>query len=133
MAFFSLLLVVAFLAWLDKGKWYYLALAAVAAALGMCSKENMPLILVTFGVFFLYLLWTRKITLPEKWIRDLIIAVIIFFGIIFTGYSSILDPSRHRFRRRTSFYCNRPLDVAKHNVVSRKSLLGTLRGASQWT
>ena len=86
--FFSLLLVVAFLAWLDKGKWYYLALAAVAAALGMCSKENMPLILVTFGVFFLYLLWTRKITLPEKWIRDLIIAVIIFFGIIFTLYSS---------------------------------------------
>ncbi len=86
--FFSLLLVVAFLAWLDKGKWYYLALAAVAAALGICSKENMPLILVTFGVFFLYLLWTRKITLPEKWIRDLIIAVIIFFGIIFTLYSS---------------------------------------------
>jgi uncharacterized protein (TIGR03663 family) len=86
--FFSLLLVVAFLAWLDKGKWYYLALAAVAAALGMCSKENMPLVLVTFGIFFLYLLWTRKITLPKKWIRDLIIAVIIFAGIICTLYSS---------------------------------------------
>jgi len=87
--FFSLLLVVAFLAWLDKGKWYYLALAAAAGALGMCSKENMPLVLVTFGVFFVYLLWTRKIILPEKWIRDLIIAVIIFFGIIFTLYSSL--------------------------------------------
>ncbi|WP_319379359.1 flippase activity-associated protein Agl23 [uncultured Methanocorpusculum sp.] len=86
--FFSLLLVVAFLAWLDKGKWYYLALASVAVALGMCSKENMPLILVTFGVFFLYLIWTRKITLPKKWIRDLIIAVVIFAGIICTLYSS---------------------------------------------
>lgn len=86
--FFSLLLVAAFLAWLDKSKWYYLALAAAAGALGMCSKENMPLILVTFAIFFLYLLWTRKITLPEKWIRDLIIAAVIFFGIIFTMYSS---------------------------------------------
>ncbi len=86
--FFSLLLVVAFLAWLDKGKWYYLALAALAGAFGMCSKENMPLVIVTFGVFFVYLLWTRKITLPSKWIRDLIIAAVIFFGIIFTLYSS---------------------------------------------
>ena len=86
--FFTLLLVVAFLAWLQKGKWYYLGLAAAAAAFGMCSKENMPLILVTFGVFLLYLIWTRKITLPKKWIRDLIIALVIFFGIIFTLYSS---------------------------------------------
>ncbi len=86
--FFSLLLVVAFLAWLDKGKWYYLALAALAGAFGMCSKENMPLVIVTFGVFFVYLLWTRKITPPSKWIRDLIIAAVIFFGIIFTLYSS---------------------------------------------
>ena len=86
---FSLLLVVAFLAWLDKGKWYYLALAAVSAAFGMCSKENMPLILVTFAIFFLYLLWTRKITLPKKWIRDLVVAFIIFFWIIFTLYSSL--------------------------------------------
>ena len=86
--FFSLLLVVAFLAWLQKGNWYYLALAGAAGAFGMCSKENMPLILVTFAVFVLYLLWSRKITLPKKWIRDAIIALIIFFGIIFTMYSS---------------------------------------------
>jgi predicted membrane-bound mannosyltransferase len=79
---------VAVIAWLQKGHWYYLALAGAAGAFGMCSKENMPLILVTFAVFVLYLLWSRKITLPKKWIRDAIIALIIFFGIIFTMYSS---------------------------------------------
>lgn len=86
--FFSLLIVVAFLAWIQKGKWYYLLLAGVAAALGMCSKENMPLILVTFGLFFLYLVWSRKITLPKSWLRDMILAVVVFFGIIVLFYSS---------------------------------------------
>lgn len=87
-AFFSLLIVVAFLAWIQKGKWYYLLIAGVAAALGMCSKENMPLILVTFGLFFLYLVWSRKITLPKSWLRDMILAVVVFFGIIALFYSS---------------------------------------------
>ncbi|MDE2518292.1 MAG: TIGR03663 family protein [Methanocorpusculum sp.] len=86
--FFSLLIVVAFLAWIQKGKWYYLLLAGIAAALGMCSKENMPIILVTFGLFFLYLVWSRKITLPERWLRDVIFAVAVFFGVIFLFYSS---------------------------------------------
>lgn len=86
--FFSLLIVVAFLAWIQKGKWYYLLIAGIAAALGMCSKENMPLILVTFGLFFLYLVWSRKITLPKSWLRDMILAVVVFFGIIALFYSS---------------------------------------------
>lgn len=86
--FFSLLIVVAFLAWIQKGKWYYLAIAGVAAGLGMCSKENMPLILVTFGLFFLYLVWSRKIVLPTRWLRAMILAALLFFGIICLFYSS---------------------------------------------
>lgn len=86
--FFSLLIVVAFLAWIQKGKWYYLLIAGIAAALGMCSKENMPLILVTFGLFFLYLVWSRKITLPLHWLRDAILAFVVFAGIGCLFYSS---------------------------------------------
>ncbi|MDR0981161.1 MAG: TIGR03663 family protein [Methanocalculaceae archaeon] len=86
--FFSLLIVVAFLAWIQKGKWYYLFAAGIAAALGMCSKENMPIILVMFGLFFLYLVWSRKITFPKHWLRDMILAAAVFFGIIFLFYSS---------------------------------------------
>lgn len=86
--FFSLLMIAAMLAWMSKGKWYYLALAGASAAFGMCSKENMPIIIVTFGVFFVYLLWSRKFTLPKHWVRDALIAVVIFFGIVFTMYTS---------------------------------------------
>lgn len=86
--FFSLLIVVAFLAWIQMGKWYYLAVAGVAAGLGMCSKENMPIILVTFGLFFLCLVWSRKIVLPTRWLRDVILAALLFFGIICLLYSS---------------------------------------------
>ncbi|MDV0443819.1 flippase activity-associated protein Agl23 [Methanorbis rubei] len=86
--FFSLLIVVAFLAWIQKGKWYYLLIAGVSAALGMCSKENMPLVLVTFGLFFLYLVWSRKFVFPKMWLRDIVIAVIAFAGVICLFYSS---------------------------------------------
>ena len=86
--FFSLLIIVAFLAWIQKGKWYYLLIAGIAAALGMCSKENMPLILVTFGLFFLYLVWSRKITLPVHWLRDAVLAFLVFAGIGCLFYSS---------------------------------------------
>ena len=86
--FFSLLLIAAMLAWMTRKKWYWLALAAVAAALGMCCKENMPLIILTFAVFFVYLLWSRKFTLPEGWWKHLVIALIVFFAIVFTMYTS---------------------------------------------
>ncbi|MDO5845776.1 MAG: TIGR03663 family protein [Methanocorpusculum sp.] len=86
--FFSLLMVAAMLAWMSKGKWQYLALAGASAALGLCCKENMPIIILTFAVFFLYLVWSRKFALPKHWIRDALIAAAVFFGIVFTMYTS---------------------------------------------
>ncbi|HJJ39370.1 MAG TPA: TIGR03663 family protein, partial [Methanocorpusculum sp.] len=64
------------------------ALAAVAAALGLCCKENMPLIIITFAVFLVYLLWTKKVILPKNWWKHAIAAVLIFFAIVFTMYTS---------------------------------------------
>lgn len=96
--FFSLLMIAAFLAYIRKSdesegakkgnRWYFLALVGLVAALGLCCKENMPLIIVTFGLFFVYLWWTKKITLPEKFFRDAIIALVIFFAVVFTLYTS---------------------------------------------
>lgn len=86
--FFSLLMIAAFLAYIQKGKWYYLALVGGAGALGLCCKENMPLIIVTFMIFFIYLWWTRKITLPNNFKRDAVIAILVFFAIVFTMYTS---------------------------------------------
>ncbi|HJJ41798.1 MAG TPA: TIGR03663 family protein [Methanocorpusculum sp.] len=86
--FFSLLMAAAFLAWIQKEKWYYLAIAGIGCALGLCSKENMPLIFVTFAVFVIYLLWSRKIRFPKGWVKHLIITLLIFFGIVFTFYTS---------------------------------------------
>lgn len=104
--FFSLLMICAFLAWINrakackekevfvsftKGNWAGTAFAALlgaAAAFGVCSKENMPIVVVTFAVFILYLLWSKKLVLPKSWIRDAAVAVIVFFGIVFTMYTS---------------------------------------------
>ncbi|HJJ59957.1 MAG TPA: TIGR03663 family protein [Methanocorpusculum sp.] len=86
--FFSLLLIAAMLAWMTKKKWYWLVLAGIAAAFGVCSKENMPIIIVTFAVFFLYLLWSKKFTLPKNWGVHLLAAVVVFFAIVFTMYTS---------------------------------------------
>ena len=56
----------------------------------MCSKENIPLILVTFRLFLLYLVWreSRKITLPLYWLRDEVLAFVVFAGIGCLFYSS---------------------------------------------
>ncbi|MDO5847585.1 MAG: TIGR03663 family protein [Methanocorpusculum sp.] len=86
--FFSLLLIAAMLAWMTRKKWYWLVLAGIAAAFGLCSKENMPIIIITFAVFFLYLLWSKKFTLPKNWWIHLIAAVAVFFAIVFTMYTS---------------------------------------------
>ena len=86
--FFSLLMIAAMLAWMTRKKWYWLALAGLAAALGLSCKENMPIIIGTFVIFFLYLLWTKKFTLPKNWWLHLILALIVFFAVVFTFYTS---------------------------------------------
>ena len=86
--FFSLLLIAAMLAWITRKKWYWLSLASAAAALGICCKENMPIIILTFAVFFIYLLWSRKMILPNNWEKHAACAILVFFAIVFTLYTS---------------------------------------------
>ncbi len=86
--FFVLLLVVGLLWYLNRGKLRYLLIAALAVAGGMTLKEDMPIFLVIFGIFGLYLLWSKRITLPVSWKRDVLVSSLVAVGIISLFYSS---------------------------------------------
>jgi len=86
--FFTLLLLVALLYYLEYGKFRYALIAGLAAGLGMSSKENMPFVLVIFGSYLLFLLWRRRITLPPAWRRDILAAAFIAIGLMALLYSS---------------------------------------------
>ena len=86
--FFTLLIVVALLYYLNSGKFRYVLLTAIGVAGGMALKEDMPIFLMIFLIFGLYLLIRRKIVLPKTWIRDALIGIVIAVGIIALLYSS---------------------------------------------
>ncbi|MEA2034966.1 MAG: TIGR03663 family protein [Euryarchaeota archaeon] len=86
--FFTLLLLVALLYYLEYGKFRHLLVGAVATGLGMSSKENMPVVILIFGSFLVYLVWKGKIQLPIHWKRDFILATIVVVGIMAVLYSS---------------------------------------------
>jgi uncharacterized protein (TIGR03663 family) len=86
--FFTLLILVALLWYLNTGKFRYVLLGAIGVAGGMTLKEDMPIFLVIFLLFGLYLLIRRKIVLPKTWKRDALIGIIIAVAIISLFYSS---------------------------------------------
>ncbi len=86
--FFTVLLLLAILAYIEFKKPGWAFLAGFAAACGMCLKEDMPVAILIFGLFFITLLYYRRITLPDTWKRDLIGAVLIAAGIGFLFYTS---------------------------------------------
>ena len=74
--FFTMLLLVAVLYYLECRQRRYVLLAAVAAGLGMCCKENMPIIIGTFGLWLMVLVfWKKKISLHTGWWKDVILWV----------------------------------------------------------
>ena len=87
-AFFTLALLVALLYYFERGQMRYALLAGAAAGLGMSTKENMPIVLLIFGIFILYLVWTRKVRLPARWVRDVVVGGVVVVGIMAVFYSS---------------------------------------------
>jgi uncharacterized protein (TIGR03663 family) len=85
---FTLLVLVALLYYHSSGKLRYAALAGLSAGLGMCCKEDMPILLLIFGIYGLYLLLARKITLPTTWKRDAAISLLFLVGTMLLLYSS---------------------------------------------
>ncbi len=88
MLFFTLLLLVALLYYFERGRTRYLLLAAVALAGGLCCKEEMPIIALIFGSFFLFGIWKGRFTLPPQWKSDLVLALLAVAGLTALLYSS---------------------------------------------
>lgn len=87
--FFTVLLLVALLAYLERKRTAYAVLAGLAAGGGMCLKEDMPLFIVVIVVFGVYLLWRRDVPFPRTWIRDTVIASAVAVGVMALFYSSM--------------------------------------------
>ncbi|MFA7562601.1 MAG: flippase activity-associated protein Agl23, partial [Methanoculleus sp.] len=87
-AFFTMVLLVALLYYFERHKVQYAIIAGAAIGFGMSTKENMPIIVLIFGVYLLYLIWTGKVRLPQRWIRDLVVGGIVAVGIMAVFYSS---------------------------------------------
>ena len=88
-AFFTMVLLVALLYYFERHKMRYALIAGAAIGLGMTAKENMPIIVLIFGVYLLYLVWTRKVRLPTHWVRDLALGALVTVGIMAVLYSSL--------------------------------------------
>ncbi len=86
--FFTFLILVALLAYLEKGRLRYALIAGLGVAGGMTLKEDMPLFLVVLVVFGLILLWKKQIHLPPTWKRDLVCGLLLAIGIMAVFYSS---------------------------------------------
>jgi uncharacterized protein (TIGR03663 family) len=88
MLFFTMLLIVSLLYYFEKGQTRYALAAAVAAAGGLCLKEEMPLILIFLGIFFLYMIIRKKFVLPPSWKVDLVLGIVVIVGIMSVLYSA---------------------------------------------
>jgi len=88
MLFFTFLLLVAILYYLEYGKTRYAIIAAVAMAGGLCCKEEMPIIILIFASFFIYAVWRGNFKLPQDWKYDCILGAFIVFAIMSAMYSA---------------------------------------------
>ena len=87
-AFFSLLFVVAILYYFEYGQRRYMLVAALAAGLGCCSKENMPIILAIFGAFIVAAVVLKWVRLKKGWWVDFILGIAVMFAVGSLFYSS---------------------------------------------
>lgn len=87
-AFFTLLLLVGLLYYLEYGQRRYVLVAALAAGLGCCSKENMPIILLIFGVFLTAAVVLKWVHLKKGWWVDFILGTAVMLAVGSLFYSS---------------------------------------------
>ncbi|MDD1719914.1 MAG: TIGR03663 family protein [Methanoregulaceae archaeon] len=120
--FFTLLILVALLAYLNYGKLRYGILAGIAVAGGMTLKEDMPIFLLIFITFGLYLILRKKITLPREWKRDAAVGILVALGLIILLYSSfgyhweVLVPDATHTLNQTGWYKAVDHWTAMHNM-----------------
>ena len=88
MLFFTMLLLVAVLYWFERGQTRFAVLAAIAAAGALSCKEEMPIIIIIFALFFAFSAWKGRFTLPLQWKADLALCVVLVVAIMSVLYSA---------------------------------------------
>jgi uncharacterized protein (TIGR03663 family) len=86
--FFTILLLVLLLMYFEKGRLHYVIGAGVAAACGLCLKEDMPFTLMIFGSFFFFMILNGRLAFPITWKRDISAGIFTMIGIGFLFYTS---------------------------------------------
>ncbi len=88
MLFFTMLLLVAILYWFERGTTRFAVLAAIAAAGALCCKEEMPVFLIVFFLFFAFAVWKGRLALPPAWKADLLLFIVLVIAIVSILYSA---------------------------------------------
>jgi uncharacterized protein (TIGR03663 family) len=88
MLFFTMLLLVAFLYYLERGQLRYIVIAAIATAGALSCKEEMPIILLIFLTFLGLALWKKRVSLPVHWKNDFVLGLFVMAGILIALYSA---------------------------------------------
>jgi uncharacterized protein (TIGR03663 family) len=88
MLFFTMLFIVAVLFWFDRGQTRFAVIAAVAAAGALSCKEEMPVFMLVFVLFFAHETWQGRFTLPARWKNDLLVSVLLVVVLMSTLYSA---------------------------------------------
>jgi uncharacterized protein (TIGR03663 family) len=89
MLFFTFLLLVALLYYFERGQTRFAIICAIATAGALCCKEEMPVILIIFAIFFLYAIGKGRFILPAQWKKDLIIGILLIIALmsaLYTGF-----------------------------------------------
>lgn len=125
--FFTLLLLVGLLAYLETGKRRFALLASASAAFGVCCKEDMPLILLIFLLFGAYMLWRGRLKLPAGWKSTAMASLVLFTGICALLYSS--------FGLHPEVLIGRLYDISyidEQGLTAAVSETGWYRAAEHW-
>jgi uncharacterized protein (TIGR03663 family) len=88
MLFFTMLLFVAILYYFERGRTRFAVIAAVAAAGALSCKEEMPVIIIIFAIFFAFSAWKGRFSLPLQWKADLMLFVVLVVAIMGVLYSA---------------------------------------------
>jgi len=94
MLFFTMLMLVAILYYFERGQTRFAALAAVAAAGALSCKEEMPVIVIIFILFFSFAAWKGRFTLPPQWKTDLLLScalVVAIMGVLYSAFFFHVD------------------------------------------
>ena len=86
--FFTILLLLSILLYLERKQSIWAVLAGFSAACGLCLKEDMPIAILVFGLFFTVLITKGLVSLPKNWKKDGFYAILIAAVTGFILYSS---------------------------------------------